>query len=126
MKLFILFLSLFCSTFLFAANRGQVQVTTLLNNVSSTGAGSSFIPLNTNRTFQGSGTAAGAGACTMLVQVSNDDVVWTTDATLSLTLSASTSSAIHNMDEAWKYVRGNVTAISGTNATVSLNIGVQL
>lgn len=105
----------------------QVQKVTLLNNVTATGASSSFIPFGVKRSFQAEGeTSAGAGSATIDVEVSNDCLNWITAGTITLTLSTTTSDDGFATDAAWKCVRGNVTAISGTDATVSLHMGQQL
>lgn len=104
---------------------GHGTVYPLLSSVIATGAGSSVKPVGSNRTFQAHGTtSAGAGAATIVVQVSNNDSDWITLGTISLTLSTTSSSDGFASDAPWKYVRGNVTAISGTDATVSLILGM--
>lgn len=69
-------------------------------------------------------TTAGAGAATIVIEVSNDGANWLTYDIISLTLSTTTASAGVEMDAPWAYVRGNVTAISGTGAHLSLIMGV--
>lgn len=101
-----------------------VAVTTLLSAVTSTGAGTASSPDSHSRTFQATGTtSAGSGAATVKVQVSNDNSNWIDLGTITLVLGTSATSDGFSSDAAWKYVRGNVTAISGTNATVSLYMG---
>lgn len=97
----------------------------LLESVIATGAGASYEVRTLHRTFQASGaTSAGAGAATIAIEVSNDGSNWLTYDTISLTLSTTTATAGVEMDAQWSYVRGNVTAISGTDASVSLYMGV--
>ena len=100
----------------------------LLDNVTSTGAGLAWNERDTTanstyvfHTFQAVGaTTAGAGAATILIQVSNDGVNYLTLGTITLTLSATDTSdgfaAINN----WNFYRANVSAISGTGANVSV------
>ena len=93
----------------------------LLSGVIATGAGSSFASQRSEKTYQAAGTtSAGAGAATILVQGSNDGTNWDTIGTLTLTLATTTSSDSFTSLDRYDHIRGNVTAISGTNATVSL------
>lgn len=103
-------------------------VVKLLSAVTTTGAGSSSqFPSSVSEgqsakaTFQCVGsTTAGVGASTVTVQVSNDNTNWLTVGTVSLTLSTTETSDGFAMDAPWAFVRGNVTAISGTGGSVSL------
>lgn len=104
---------------------GGNRVITLLNAVTTEGAGFAFSDSG-NATFQAiaNGTS-GAFSATVLVQVSNDGTNWETGITFSLSGTATTAdSAGDTMSAPWKYVRGNVTAISGTGANVTLTMGV--
>jgi len=111
--------------------KGQsISSVKLLDAVIATGAGPRHTPKGaTNRTFQATGTtSAGAGAATIKVQVSNVETPtvdgdWIDLATLSLTLGVTQTTSGTNSDQAWRHVRGNVTAISGTDATVTLWMG---
>lgn len=95
--------------------------TALLTGVIATGAGSSFANPKKEKTYQASGTtSAGAGAATIQVQGSNDGANWDTIGTLSLTLATTTSSDSFASMDRYDRIRGNVTAISGTDAAVSL------
>jgi len=97
----------------------------LLNAVTTTGAGAAVIVNQHNRTFQATGdTTSGAGAATIAIEVSNNATNWLLHDTIALTLSTTPVSAGIEMDAPWTYVRGNVTAISGTGAAVSLYMGV--
>lgn len=77
-------------------------------------------------TFQAiaNGTS-GAFSATVLVQVSNDNTNWETAITFALSGTATIAdTAGNNINAPWNYVRGNVTAISGTGANVTLIMGV--
>lgn len=103
---------------------GRVVSRTLLNGVTATGAGTSVNHYDSRCTFQAAGTTtAGAGAATILVQVSNDNTNWLTAGTITLTLSTTSSTDGFILDAKWVYIRGNITAISGTGASVSLVMG---
>jgi hypothetical protein len=98
----------------------------LLKSVIAQGAGPSvqnptFSSPIAARTFQANGTVStSTGAATVVVQVSNNNSDWITLGTITLTLGTSSTSDGFAALAPWAYVRGNVTAISGTNATVSL------
>lgn len=95
----------------------------LLSAVTGTGAGSALLLRESKRTFLATVAGTGAVTATVKVQVSNDNSVWLdlSVITLSGTTSASDGAAV---DGPWQYVRGNVTAISGTSAAVTLTLGV--
>lgn len=82
-----------------------------------------FPPL---RTFQAYGTtSAGAGAATILVQGSNDNSNWVTLGTITLTLATTVSNDGFVAFSPWPWIRGNVSAISGTGASVNLTVGME-
>lgn len=95
--------------------------TTMLDAVITTGAGAEFkLPESGITTFQAHGTtSAGAGAATIVIQVSNDDDNWITAGTITLTLGTSATSDGFAFAGNWGSARANVTAISGTGAAVS-------
>lgn len=105
---------------------GAINTTKLLSAVTSTGAGTSQSLPSGRCTFQAiaNGTS-GAFSATVIVQVSNDNTNWEDAITFSLSGTATTAdSAGNTLDAPWAYVRGNVSAISGTGANVTLYMGV--
>jgi hypothetical protein len=105
--------------------QGGGLVTTLLSAGTATGAGTAATPRGTKRTFQAVGTtSSGTGAATVQVQVSNDNTNWLTLGTMSLSLSTTATTDGFASDAVWPFVRGNVTAISGTGAAVTLTMGL--
>jgi len=102
----------------------------MLKSVTATGAGASvqnptYSSPVVAKTFQASGAvSASTGAATIAVEVSNDNSNWLTLATISLTLGTSSTSDGFASVAPWAYMRGNVTAISGTNAAVSLTMAI--
>jgi len=104
-----------------------IDTNIMLDAATATGAGGSrelHNAGNANATFQADGTtSSGAGSATIDVEVSNNGVNWDTMGTITLTLATTTSSDGFASNASWKYVRGNVTAISGTGAAVSLTMG---
>ena len=125
--LFVL-ISFLISVSVFSQTMGVVKTALIFDDVSVTGTSTSITPLFTNRLFQAVGTVTtGTGACTMEVQGSLDNTVWHVLDTLSLSLTTTATGDYYDMDDTpWKYIRGNISAISGTNATVSLIMGAQL
>lgn len=77
------------------------------------------------KTYQANGTTtAGSGAATILVQGSNDNGAnWDTIGTITLTLGTTTASDSFTSNDRYTHVRGNVTALSGTGASVNLHMG---
>lgn len=103
----------------------KVGVLPLLTSATTTTSSDAVEPWHTNRTFEAYGaTSAGAGAATVVIEVRNsENADWKTMATISLTLSTSTSGDGYASSAAWRYVRARISAISGTGATVSVNMG---
>lgn len=97
----------------------------MLKAVTAAGAGSAVPGRAGPVTFQAWGlVSAGAGSAAVEVQGShNDGVTWDTIATISLTLGTSPISDSFTADARYQQLRGNVTAITGTNAAVSLTAG---
>lgn len=102
----------------------RATAVTLLNAATATGAGTTIGRAPAEKTFHLIGsTTNGAGAATVYVQGSNDGTNYITLATLTLTLSTTVSSDGCVITAPWVYLRGNVNAISGTGASVSLFMG---
>lgn len=101
----------------------------LLTNATGTGpsavANAANQPFPTpSRTIQVSGkTTSGAGAATVAIEVSNNGRVWLTLATITLVLGTTETTDGFASDAPWCFVRANVTAISGTGATVNAEMG---
>jgi hypothetical protein len=97
----------------------------LLTSATTTGAGTAQKMMGGRCTFQAvaNGTS-GAFATTVLVQVSNDNVNFITLGAISLSGTATTAATDGFATTApWRYVVGNVSAISGTGANVTLTMG---
>lgn len=94
---------------------------TLLNAVTVTGAGTGnqFSRSISNRTAQATVSGTGAVTATVNIEVSNDGAGWIVAGTI--TLSGTTTATDGFVIQApWLYSRGNVTAISGTGAAVTV------
>lgn len=104
----------------------KASVVKILNAATATGvqAANPYHELWGNfQSFQAEGsTASGTGASDIVIEVSNDKdaVAWITMGTISLTLGTTvTTDGFGNLIP-WKYVRANVSAISGTGASVTV------
>lgn len=91
----------------------------------STGTSEAFKPFGTKKTFQASGaTTAGAGAATVIIEATNDESLpYVTLGTIALTLGTTAVADGFASDAAWLFVRARITAISGTNASLDINMG---
>jgi len=124
MKKLIFLGILVLSTLSYAQYASKITVRTILDSITTTATGTAYEAYGTKKAFQLVGaTATGTGAATARVDISNDASNWITTDTLSLTLSATSSSDSYFLDAPWKYMRGIVHSISGTGATVSLTVG---
>lgn len=107
-----------------AAQTKDVTSRTILSAATTVAAGTSVAGQGAPKTYQASGTTtAGSGSATVLVQCSNNDTNWDTLGTITLTLSTTTSSNSFLSSDRCLRLRGNVTAISGTGASVTLTLG---
>ena len=99
-------------------------VSTLLT-ASLVGAGAWFalskIPVTCQATVTGTGTVTG----TVDIEVSNDGVTPIATAPLTINLNGTTTASDGGVVNApWKYIRANLTAVSGTGAAVTVLMGV--
>ena len=100
----------------------------ILDGATTTGAGNAWHQRDTSamatynyHSFQAVGnTSASTGAATVLIQVSNDGTNYITLGTITLTLGTAKTSDGFAVTVNWEYYRANVSAISGTGATVSV------
>ena len=93
--------------------------------VTTTGAGTQIYKDSPYSTFHAVVAGTGTVYATISIEVSNDGTTWCSTPMGTITLSGTTSSADGFTSEApWKYVRANVTAISGTGATAQVYMGV--
>lgn len=100
------------------------QILTLLSGVTATGVGafqSVATAQVTNRGFQATVIGTGAVSATVLVEASNDNVNFFPLLTFNLNGTGSATNGIIN-SAPYAYLRGNVTALTGTGAAVTLNM----
>lgn len=74
------------------------------------------------RTHQGSVVGTGAVSATIIFEGSNDALNWVPINTFTLTGTGSATDGFVS-NAAWKHTRARLTAISGTNAAASAQIG---
>jgi len=114
---------------LWAQARTMSPSTALLTAATTTASGAAQKPITVPRTYHAFGTtSAGAGAATIVIEVSNietpaTDADWILMGTITLTLGTTQTSDGFASHAAWRNVRARVTAISGTTATVSVQMG---
>jgi len=100
----------------------------ILTNKTTTGAGNKFTPRYVKRSFQAYGTtSSGSGSVSIKIEASNiaipDETDWIELGTIYLTLGTTRTTDGFTTDAPWRHVRGNVTSISGTGASVSATMG---
>ena len=113
-----------------AQARTNFPSTAVLTNATATGASAAQRPATGTRTFHVYGaTTAGAGAATVVIEVSNisppgtGNEDWVTAGTVTLTLGTTRTGDGFVLDAPWTHVRARVTAISGTGAAVNVRMG---
>ena len=113
---------------LFATNEVHATMLTekLFSDATATGAKASQSPPCKERAYHLTGSvSASTGAAGVTLETSNDNVNWVSAGTMALTLGTTVTSDTLTSDVPWRYVRGNVTSISGTDATVTLWISCE-
>jgi hypothetical protein len=98
---------------------------TLLSAVTATGASAAAEIAAGFHSYQATGAVtASTGAATINIEVSNTAATneWIVLGTITLTLGTTTTTDGFSSIAAWKYCRANVTAISGTNAAVTVTV----
>jgi hypothetical protein len=99
-------------------------MTPILSGATATGAGASVSGVKRTKTYQANGaTTSGTGAASINVEGSLNGVNWDVIGTIPLTLGTSSTSDSFTSADAYDLIRGNVTAISGTGASVNLAMG---
>ncbi len=96
------------------------------SGVTTTGAGNFVYKDSPDATFQAVVSGTGAVTATVDIEYSNDgtNAVDTVGGTITLSGTTVHSDGFTSQNAPWKYVRANVTAVSGTGATVQVYMGV--
>ncbi|MCK5610042.1 hypothetical protein KAR91_49670 [Candidatus Pacearchaeota archaeon] len=113
-----------------AVNNGPVigppnKTAYVLNGKIDTGDSDVFTILQGQRTFSAKVVGTGAVTATIILMVSNtgDADDWATAATITLSGTTSDSDGFA-MNAKWAYTKANISAISGTDAAVTVTLGV--
>ena len=104
----------------------ETMTQTLLSAATGTGAGTSYAaPADKkSRTYIASVAGSGSVSATVLIEVSNDNVIWATRATITIGGTGSASDLSVDDPSPFPFVRANVTAISGSGAAVTVSVSV--
>jgi hypothetical protein len=106
------------------AASGDVKSLTPVN-ATTTSTGDWVLKESPLTSIQAAVVGTGAVAATIIIDCSNDGTYACSTPLGTITLSGTTSNSDGFTTNApWKYVRYRITAISGTSATVNVNIGV--
>lgn len=90
----------------------------------ATGAGTALAMTKNAKTFQAIGaTTSGTGSASISIQGSNDGSNWDTIGSITLTLGTAATSNSFTSNDRYNQHRANVTAISGSGASVSVFAG---
>ena len=101
------------------------KVMDLQQNATTTATGDWKYKDAPNSTIQATVSGTGTVTPTVVIDVSNDGTNAVGTALGTITLSGTTSASDGFTTSApWKYIRSRITAISGTGATVYVNLGV--
>jgi hypothetical protein len=100
------------------------------NTTTSTGASMAIYKESPYSAFQGIVTGTGAVSGTITIQATNEDATaqgtnsnWITIGTITLSGTTSATDGFATIAP-WRWVRSNVSAVSGTGATISVIMGV--
>ena len=105
----------------FSVAAGSLAATIILNAATATGAGSSTLLSGSTHTFQAVLSNTTTPTATVSIEVSNDNTSWSNLGTIILSGASDTGTVSKIVS--WLYVRANVTAISGTSASVTVTMG---
>ncbi len=110
---------------------GNVNATQILVNHITVSSSRRFRMSNPNSTFHVRGiTSAGAGAATIEIEATNQEPTldatglpsvpteWVNLGQITLVLSTTVASDGFAVDAGWKYIRADVTVLTGTDATL--------
>ena len=94
-------------------------------NATTTSTGTWLLKTSPLATIQANVVGTGTVTATIVIDCSNDGVYACSTPIGTVTLSGTTSASDgFTTNSPWKYVRYRITAISGTSATVNVNLGV--
>lgn len=121
MRFLLLALLLFVSPL--QAQERLVTATTILNAITVTPTTGDAVENSTGtKSFHGKVTGTGAVTATIVVEGSNENSTWVTIGTITLSGTTSATDGFAHLS-AWRYVRGRISALTGTGATATLVMG---
>lgn len=101
------------------------QVATLATGVTANAAQLAIYKVSQWSYFQATVTGTGSVTATVAIEGSNDDTHWSSTALATITLSGTTTKTDGaTVISPVKYVRANITNITGTGATVEVTMAV--
>lgn len=104
-------------------NYAPVNITTLLNGVTATGAGQWMQLPGGAKTFHGHMTVtSGAGTATVAIEGTNN-TGWIAQNLATLSLTDTADQSFTSNYASYLYYRANLTALTGTGAAVTANVG---
>jgi hypothetical protein len=102
----------------------MAQAIPLVINKTTTGVTTTKEAPGPGATVHASLTGTGAISSTVVIRVGNISGVWLTLGTITLSGSGSATGGLA-LDAHWVYISANVTAISGTSATLNVVMGTR-
>lgn len=102
-------------------NAGRAAIVTA---ATTTGAKTAVRGLNVEKTYEVVGsTGSGTGTAVVSVEGSNGATSWSNIGTVTLSLTTTPSSGSFTSQDRYTWLRGNVSTLTGTTATVSITAG---
>lgn len=102
----------------------MAQAIPLFTARATTGTGTTREAPGPGATVQAVVTGTGAVSSTVVIQVSNNGTNWLDLGTLTLSGTTAATQGLA-LNAHWVYIRGNITALSGTSAAVTVTMGTR-
>lgn len=102
----------------------MAQAIPLFTDRTTTGVGTTREAPGPGATVQAVVTGTGALTATVVIQVSNNSTNWLDLGTLSLSGNDAATQGLA-LNAHWVYIRGNISALTGTGATVNVTMGTR-
>lgn len=102
----------------------MAQAIPLFTDRTTTGVGTTREAPGPGATVQAVVTGTGALTATVVIQVSNNSTNWLDLGTLSLSGTTAATQGLA-LNAHWVYIRGNISALTGTGATVNVTMGTR-
>ena len=106
-------------------------LTTIVNTTTTVANSMAIKKESPHASFQAIVNGTGTVGATVVIQVSNEESTgqgtnanWITLGTITLSGTTTNTDGFNSTSCPWRYVRASVTAVSGTNAVVSVIMGV--